>query len=91
MNRGSVLKTKEGFTVRKMGEETLFLNANGSAIHVADELGSFIYSRIDGVRTIAQILSDILSEYEVDKSVAEKDLLSYLDSLITQEIVETLQ
>jgi len=70
----SVLKRQQGFTVRTLGDETIFLNPAGAAIHVADEVGGFIYQQVDGNRTISDILAAILNDYDVDARIAQADL-----------------
>lgn len=88
MNPSSVLKRMQGFTVRTLGDETLFLNPTGAAIHVADEVGGFIYQHVDGNRTIADILEAILSDYDVDAMTAQADLDAFVGEMVRQNILE---
>lgn len=90
MNNDTILVKNDGFTVRAMGEETLILDPNGSAIHVADEVGGFIYRQIDGTRRVSEIIDAILSEYEIDRTTAESDLLAFAAELVEQNILRTL-
>lgn len=91
MNKLSILKRNDGFTIRSMGDETLFLNQNGTAIHVADEVGSFIYQKIDGKAALADILDAILETYEVDEKTAETDLFDFVEHMVRQNILEPLE
>lgn len=88
MNPQSVLKRRQGFTVRTLGDETLFLNPTGAAIHVADEVGGFIYRQIDGNRTIADILAAILNDFDVDAVIAKADLDDFITEMVKQDILE---
>jgi len=87
MNISAVLEKKEGFTVRAMGDETLILDPHGSAIHVADEVGGFIYDRIDGVLPLSRVLEAILEVYDIDEETARKDLLSFVEKMVEQNIL----
>lgn len=88
VNRTSVAVKKEGFTVRAVGNETLILDTNGTSIHAADEVGSFIFSRIDDVKTLSAILEEIMEAYEVDEKTAETDLYGFIGELVSRKIVE---
>ena len=74
----SIPKVNSGYCVRNLGDETIFLSEKGDAIHSIDEVGSFIWSQIDGERTLEDILDAICREYEVDQELAQKDLLNFV-------------
>lgn len=87
MDLNAVLQKNDGFTVREIGEEILFLDPDGSSIHVADEVGGFIYRRIDGKNPLHEVLAAILDEYEVDEETAAGDLLAFTDELLAKKIL----
>ncbi len=82
-----VLVKNESLTVRELGEEILFLDPEGTSIHVADEVGGFIYHQIDGIKTLSDVLRSILSEYEVDEKTARDDLYAFIGQLIEKKIL----
>jgi len=87
MEKNTIVTKTEGFTVRKMGDETLILDPSGLAIHVADEVGSFIYQQVDGIKSLTEILADILNAYDIDEKTAETDLMAFIDELESQKIL----
>ncbi len=88
MDNTAILHKKDGFTVRSLGDETLFLDPDGSSVHVADEVGGFIYNLIDGQKSLAEVLQAITDTYEVDEKTAETDLHRFIGDLIAQSILE---
>lgn len=88
MDMNAVPARKDGFTVREMGEEILFLDPDGVSIHVADEVGGFIYHLIDGSKDLNTVLEAILEEYDVDRKTAEEDLLAFIHTLVDQKILD---
>lgn len=46
-----------------------------------NEVGAFIWERIDGRRKIMDILKEIQSEYEVEEEIAREDLTGLIKSL----------
>ncbi len=77
----------EGFCVRVLGEETIFLARKGDVIHSLDAVGSFIWQTMDGSRTLAEIIDLICTEYEVPREVAEADLLAFADEMLAKDLV----
>jgi len=62
------------------GQATVVLPGR-SEVHVLNEIGSLIWERIDGERTVGQILQAILEVYEIDSDRGRGDMLSFLSSL----------
>ena len=46
-----------------------------------NEVGAFIWEKIDGKRTLGEIASEIQEEYEVSSETAGKDLMELVKSL----------
>ena len=46
-----------------------------------NEVGAFIWERLDGRRKLGEILEEILAEYEVSRAQADKDLRELIASL----------
>lgn len=87
MDLTAITIKKEGFTVRDVGDEILFLDPDGSSIHVADDVGGFIYRHIDGTIPLSEVLKAILDEYEVDEVTAKNDLIAFIDNLVSKNIL----
>ena len=62
------------------GQATVVLPGR-SEINVLNEIGSLIWDRIDGERTVGQILQAVLDAYEIDSEQARSDMLDFLSSL----------
>ena len=68
------------------GQATIVLPARAE-VHVINEIGSSVWGRIDGAKTLRRILDDILSEYDTERAQAEADLLEFAASLHAQGMV----
>lgn len=62
------------------GKATIVLPGR-AMVNVLNEFGSQVWDRIDGQRTLAQILDSLLQEYEVSRGTAETDLLEFVADL----------
>ena len=78
---------QDGFCIREIGEETVFLANKGDVIHSLDEIGTFIWRAIDGTKSLSEIADLICREYEVGDEAARKDLLAFVNELAEKKIV----
>jgi hypothetical protein len=56
-------------------------------VKVANEVGSFVWDRIDGRRTLGDIVQALVEEYEVDPEEARRDVLEFAEDLRAQGMV----
>jgi hypothetical protein len=68
------------------GELVLVLPEMGK-IKVLNEVGAFIWSKVDGMNTVREISELLTEEYEVGKSEAEEDTLTLLSDLNERGVV----
>jgi len=78
----------DGFCVRELGGETIFLAAKGDVIHSLDEVGSFIWKAVDGRNSLEVILKKITEEYEIDHATAKADLLAFVRELAAKNLLK---
>ena len=64
---------------------TAVYDSNG--LFVLNELASFIWDLLPEAESEEDILNAVLSEYEVEKEVAEKDIAEFLSKLKKMEII----
>jgi hypothetical protein len=67
---------------REIGGQLIVLAPAHGTVHELDELGCFIWGLCSEPISVEAITARIVSEYEVDSVVAEKDLVMFLDQLI---------
>jgi len=88
MNNLSAVPVPSGeLTVKQIGTETIILTETGEELHTLDETGTFVWSQIDGKRTLDQILDNLCAEYDVPREEAQKDLFVFIDLLQMKGLV----
>ena len=65
-----------------VADQALVILADDGDVTVFNPVGSRIWSLIDGVSTIGAIAGAITAEYNTELSVAQKDVLEFLASLV---------
>jgi hypothetical protein len=86
-NLSAVPVPADELIVKRIGKETIILTESGEELHTLDETGTFVWSVIDGKRTVGQILDNLCAEYDVVRDRAQKDLLSFIEALEEKKIV----
>ena len=68
------------------GEAILVGVDKGEVIHLNGP-AAFIWDAIDGTRTINDIVDHIAAEFDVEKHVAEKDVVEFIEILFNNKAV----
>jgi hypothetical protein len=83
----SVVRKNDAYCERTLGEETVFMSPDGSQVHALNDVGSAIWSFIDGTITLAEIRDRICQEYDVGPDQAERDLLAFVRELVAKQLL----
>lgn len=86
------MKIKEGFIKSKLGNECVVVPVGAQTIDfrgliTLNETGEFIWDKLSEDRSEEDLVNAILSEYEVDKQTAEKDVKAFVDTLKEKELL----
>lgn len=76
-----------GLCVRELGGAIIIITENGDQLHSLDETGSFIWRAINGRSTVSDIAARLCAEYDVERSRAEADILTFLASLEDKNLI----
>jgi hypothetical protein len=87
----SIPVKQDGFTVRVINEETIFVNEKGDMLHSLNGTGSFIWSRIDGKTSLERLYKFLLEEYDVPCQNADGDILKFIGELEQKGIIRLLE
>ena len=81
-------RPSDGYCVRELGEETIFLAESGDTIHSLDEVGTFIWQQIDAGASFGEIVDRVCDAYEVEREVAETDLQRFAQELLDKGLIK---
>lgn len=74
------------FVFRKIVDEMILVPiradvADMEAIYTLNEVGAFIWERLDGQATLSEIEAAVLDEYDAGTDVIAKDLVAFIQEL----------
>ena len=62
------------------GQATIVLPEQAE-VNVLNEIGSLVWDRIDGTRSVAQLIDEVVEQCDTTPEVARRDVLEFLQSL----------
>ena len=74
------LKRPDGFLAR-------FMHPVSSRRIRLDEIGSFVLSRIDGRRTVMELIECFVGRYRINRREAELSVAEFLKSLVRRNVI----
>ena len=83
----TILAHNEDCPVRAIGKGLVIVSPVENETHSIEDIGTFIWNRIDGKNDLENILDEILREYEVAASTATQDLQTFISQLMEAKLV----
>jgi len=88
----SILSRSSSIVTRKTGNEYVLVPvvnniADMNSVYTLNESGAFIWELIDGRRSIEDIISCLIAEYDTDFKTAEADVYSFVNEMSNYLIV----
>lgn len=83
-----VLRRKKGIAWREVEGEVVLVNVRGNEVIQLNPQASFIWTRLDGEKTLESIALDMTGSYDVQPSTALEDVLEFARLLVEREVVE---
>lgn len=85
-------KRAQRLSFKTIGKETIVLDTKmNKEVHKLDEVGTFIWSLLDGHRSMNQICDLVISEYEVDIEECSNDLKEFVEQLKSKNLLEIVE
>ncbi len=88
----TVPRRNEDIVFRQVAGEYILVPMVASAADVEsifnlNETGAMIWDRVDGQKSIRDIVSEIQAEYEVEADQLERDVISFVDEMTAAKLI----
>ena len=74
-------------TFREIGGEIFVVSPTTGGVHLLNDVGSFIWSLLDGENSAEDIMRSLCEEYDVTEEEALCDLAAFLNELTQAQLV----
>jgi hypothetical protein len=72
----------------RVGDEVVILDLDSSLYYSLDPVGARIFELLQQPARLDAVLEAMVSEFDVDRQTARTDLLTLVDALVAQKLVE---
>ena len=79
---------KKNILAQVVADELILLDVVGGGYYGLDPVGARIWQILSDGRSAAEVLAELLAEYDVDESRARQDLLALLTDLNARGLLE---
>ena len=89
----AVYRKADGLLTRAIAGETIVVPIRGRLadmqnIFAINSVGEFVWERIDGRRSLDEVVRDVAGQFDVDEGRARADVLEFVDELSQAGLVE---
>lgn len=86
------MKIRDTYILRCVAGENLVVavgaNVNFNSVMTLNETGKFLWEKLTADTTKEALIDALLSEYDVDKETAERDVSAFIEKLKINNILE---
>ena len=83
-----VFRTNPAIVWKLVHDEAVLLNPANGEYFGLNEVGSEIWKKIDGKKSLAEISALLLAEYDVVPTVLEADMLELIGELLNKGLIQ---
>jgi hypothetical protein len=76
-----VLKRSPNSAFRVYDGQATIVLPDRAEVKVLNEVGSLVWERMDGARSVADIIDAVIAEYDIAPEEARRDVLSFIETL----------
>jgi len=84
----SVVKAAKDQVSADLEGEAVILNLQNGVYYGLNPVGAYVWGLLTEPRTVKEIQSAVLEEYDVESDRCERDLLDLLEKLATEGLIE---
>ncbi|MGQ9611166.1 MAG: PqqD family protein [bacterium] len=77
----------ENYIWRIIDGETIIMSPYGDKLYALNDMGTFIWELLDGSKTIEDIVSNILKDYDIEKNIVYNDVIRFIEKLLENNIL----
>lgn len=86
------MKVDKEFVLREIAGDNILVPVGETALDfngliTLNEVGAFLWNKLQNEITIDELVQEILDEYEVDEDTARKDILEFIGYLQNADII----
>ena len=84
------------YVFRNIGDETILVPVRAGvseldSLFTLNEVGAVVWKAVEARSSVQDIVTAVLSEFEIEQAAAEGDVLEFLSSLLDRELIRPVE
>ena len=88
IRKTDVYERVTGLAWQMIDENVLILEPKRKKAHELNPVASYIWSELDGERSVEEMVDAVSKEYSVDKSLIEEEVVDFFATLSGERLIE---
>jgi hypothetical protein len=88
ISKQAVILQKQETIISDMDGDTVMMSIKNNKYYNLGSVGGIIWNKLLEPITIENLINDLTSEFEIEKENCEKQVLSFLESLYEENLIE---
>ncbi|MFS0822765.1 lasso peptide biosynthesis PqqD family chaperone [Bacillus sp. 1P02SD] len=84
----NTVSQSEGNIVSNMGEEKVMLSVQNGKYYNLGEIGGEIWDLIESPKSVNEVISSLVNDYDVTQTECEEQVQSFLEHLYNEKLIE---
>jgi hypothetical protein len=88
LNLHSVVQRDPDVITGEAGEDVVMVSIDNGQYYGVSEVAREIWQALERPRTVSDLISDLVVNYNVDRTVCEKETLLFLEELLAERLLQ---
>lgn len=88
LSESAVIYQNERTAQRSIDGETIIIGVDDDYIHLLNDLGSFIWEKLQAGTNLNELVNNICEAFDVDSSTAKKDATEFISKLQDKNLIK---
>ena len=87
MDLSKKISRSDNYVFNEVDGELVMMNIETGSYASLNETGKSIWLQLENPKTLDTVIEDLLSEYEIDRSTCEQEVLPFVEKMVKDEIL----
>lgn len=88
ITRSAVVTRRDDLVTAPVGEDLVMMDIDSGTFFTLDDIGTFVWSRLAGPTSVADLLDEIQHNYDVTPEQCEGDVLALLQQMHDRGLID---
>ena len=77
----------DNFVFNEVDGELVMMNIETGAYASLNETGKSIWTLLDAPKSLSEVVSSLVEEYEIDQATCEKEVMPFVENMLKSEVL----